>query len=254
MIEILGDVRLLFMRHLRKSLREPVWLFIGLFQPVLYLTLFMPLLKGLGNAPGLPAGAIERTFVPGLLVMVTIFTLGFAGFGLIEDKRQGTIERWLVTPASRPAILLSMIFRDCLLLIGQVMLVCVLALLLGLSAHIAGFTIGLLLILLVGVVMAAFSYAISFIVRDESGLASLTNLIYLPVLLLAGIMLPLDLAPNWLKTLASLNPFSHVVAAERLLFAGTVNDYEVWKAFVMIFALAVLTVTWAVSRLKRMSA
>jgi ABC-2 type transport system permease protein len=67
---MLHDVHLLFVRHLRKSMRSPVWILVGLFEPILYLLLFMPLLKGLGSAPGLPAGGIERTFVPGLLVML----------------------------------------------------------------------------------------------------------------------------------------------------------------------------------------
>jgi len=51
---ILKDIYLLFTRHLKKALRMPVWLFIGLSQPVLYLILYMPLLKNMGNTSVLP--------------------------------------------------------------------------------------------------------------------------------------------------------------------------------------------------------
>jgi ABC-2 type transport system permease protein len=42
-----------------------------------------------------------------------------------------------------------------------------------------------------------------------------------PVLLLAGVLLPLDGAPGWLRFASSLNPLKYVVEAERALFAGT---------------------------------
>ena len=42
-----------------------------------------------------------------------------------------------------------------------------------------------------------------------------------PVLLLAGVLLPLEGAPGWLQVAADLNPLTYVVEAERALFAGT---------------------------------
>jgi ABC-2 type transport system permease protein len=251
---MLQQLFLLFVRHLRKSLRSPVWILVGLFEPILYLLLFMPLLKGLGDAPGLPAGGTERTFVPGLLVMLAIFTAGFAGFGVVDDKRIGFIERLMVSPARRSAILLSMIARDLVMLIAQTLLVVALSLVLGLSMSFPGFCAGLVMLVLVGVVMASFSYAVALIVTDEGNLASIANTVYIPILLLSGIMLPLTLAPNWLKIAAKFNPFSYIVDAERLLFAGTFNDAEIWQAFVIVIVLAVAMTAWATSRLRRLSA
>jgi ABC-2 type transport system permease protein len=251
---MLKQLVLLFVRHLKKSLRSPVWILVGLFEPALYLLLFMPLLKGLGGAPGLPAGGIERTFVPGLLVMLTIFTAGFVGFGVVDDKRVGFVERLMVTPVRRSAILLSMIARDLVMLIAQTLLIVLLSVVLGLSMSFPGFCAGLLMLVLVGVVMASFSYAVALMVTDESNLASIANTVYMPILLLSGIMLPLTLAPRWLRIVAKFNPFSYVVDAERLLFAGTFKHAEVWQAFAIVIALAVATTAWATSRLRKMSA
>ena len=41
------------------------------------------------------------------------------------------------------------------------------------------------------------------------------------MLLLAGVLLPLEGAPGWLQTAADLNPLTYVVEAERALFAGS---------------------------------
>ena len=95
----LTDIYLLFMRHFKKSLRAPIWLFIGLSQPVLYLILYMPLLKNMGSAL-LPTSEIVRVFVPGMLVIMGMGAL-FAGFSFIDEIRQGIISRWLVTPTGR---------------------------------------------------------------------------------------------------------------------------------------------------------
>src|SRR4051794_41948687 len=91
---------------MRLSLRNPVWVVIGLVQPVLYLALFGPLLKQVvQSTPGLPPGDAWQIFVPGLLVQLGIFGAAFVGFGLIAEWRAGVIERMRVTPAHRTALL-----------------------------------------------------------------------------------------------------------------------------------------------------
>ena len=42
----LRDTLLIFRRSLILTLRQPVWIFFGLMQPILYLALFGPLLDG----------------------------------------------------------------------------------------------------------------------------------------------------------------------------------------------------------------
>ena len=65
----LRDTLIIFSRSMRLSLRNPIWVVIGLTQPILYLALFGPLLKQVVSAtPGLPPGDAWQIFVPGLLV------------------------------------------------------------------------------------------------------------------------------------------------------------------------------------------
>jgi ABC-2 type transport system permease protein len=42
-----------------------------------------------------------------------------------------------------------------------------------------------------------------------------------PLLLLAGVLLPLDGAPGWLQVASDANPLRYIVDAERALFAGS---------------------------------
>jgi hypothetical protein len=105
-MKFLREFWLLFKRNVKGSLRNPVWLFLGLFQPALYLLLFAPLLGGLSNVPGFPQGGAYAVFTPGLLVLLALHSTAFAGFGLVDHIRSGLVERLLVTPVSRLAVLL----------------------------------------------------------------------------------------------------------------------------------------------------
>jgi ABC-2 type transport system permease protein len=43
-----------------------------------------------------------------------------------------------------------------------------------------------------------------------------------PLLLLAGMLLPVDNGPGWLRAMAAFNPLTYIVDAERALFNGEI--------------------------------
>ena len=87
---------LIFRRAMLLSLRTPVWTVITPGQPVLYLALFVPLLRPLVGAPGFPPGDEWQVMVPALLVQLGLFGTAFAGFALIAEHRR--VARGDLTP------------------------------------------------------------------------------------------------------------------------------------------------------------
>jgi ABC-2 type transport system permease protein len=248
------DLRVLYVRNVIGSLRNPVWLFIGLFQPVLYLLLFAPLLSNLGSVPGFPPGGAYTVFTPGLLVMIALFGTAFAGFGLVDHIRNGFVERLLVTPASRLAILLAYLMRDVSVLLVQSALAVVLAVALGLTVNFIGLLVVFGLTILTGTLMASCSYALALLLKREDSLASVINTVATPLLLLSGITLPLTLAPKIIRSIASVNPLAYEVTASRSLFLGNFGDTAIIAAFALLGALAVLAFWWAVRSFRRAAA
>jgi ABC-2 type transport system permease protein len=213
----------------------------------------MPLLNGLGGVPGLPAGKTVDVFIPGLLVMQALFGTAFVGFSLIDDIRTGVIERFLVTPVKRPAILLGRILRDAVILLLQCILITLVAIPFGLSVNGGGFLLALLLYALIGVTMASVSYGFALIYKIEDPLAPTLNTITLPVSLLSGIILPLVLAPLWLQDVGNFNPFYYAVNAARALFAGNFQNVAIAEGFVIVGALAILLFLWGLRSLEKMA-
>jgi ABC-2 type transport system permease protein len=213
----------------------------------------MPLLNGLGSVPGIPSGKAVDIFIPGLLVLQALFGTAFVGFSLIDDIRSGVIERFLVTPAKRPSILLGRVLRDAVILLLQCVLITLVAIPFGLSVNIYGFSLSLVLYALIGITMASISYGFALIYKIEDALAPTLNTITLPVSLLSGIILPLALAPIWLQDLAKINPFSYAVNATRSLFAGNFQSIGILEGFVVIGVLAILVFLWGLRSLNKMA-
>lgn len=252
-MKILRDIKLLYVRSLMHTLRNPVTVFVSLFQPLLYLLLFMPLLENLGGVPGLPRGKTVEIFIPGLLVMLALFSSAFVGFGLIDDIRSGVIERFLVTPVNRAAILLGRVLRDATVLLIQCVLITVAAIPFGLAVNVGGFLLSLFLYAMIAITMASMSYGFALIYKTEDNLAPTINTITLPVSLLSGIILPLVLAPLWLQNLAKINPFSYAVNASRALFVGNFQNPDIIYGFIIVAPLALLVFLWAMRALKKMA-
>ena len=61
-----------------------------------------------------------------------------------------------------------------------------------------------------------------------------------PLLLLSGMLLPIDGGPGWMQALSKVNPLTHIVDAERTLFAGDVADMSV--VYGAVAAVSVLVV------------
>lgn len=245
------DTWWLFKRSMLATLRNPLWLMIGLFQPILYLLLFAPLLQNLGSVPGFPPGGAYTVFTPGLLVMVALFGTAYAGFGLIDQIRNGVVERMMVTPASRLSLLLGFVLRDIVTLIVQSLVVVAIAVPLGLHANPAGLLLTIGMMVLSGAFMASCSYALALRVKDESSLASILNTVSAPLLLLSGITLPLTLAPAIIRSLATANPFAYEVTAARSLFLGDFGSSALVIGFVYLAVLAVIGFAWAARSFRR---
>ncbi|MEV1332764.1 ABC transporter permease [Micromonospora costi] len=248
-MKLVRDTWLIFQRQFQLLIRNPVWVFVGVFQPVMYLLLFAPLLKPALNAP--TQAEAYKIFVPGLLVLLAIFGGLFQGFGLIAELRAGVIERSRVTPVSRLALLLGRSLRDVVSLIVQAVIITLLALLFDLRVFLGDLLLAYLMLALIALMTSAVSYGVALKVKSEDALAPLMNTVAQPVLLLSGILLPLTFAPGWLQGVAEWNPFAWAVDGTRALFAGDLGNDKVWQGLTIIAVLAALGVFWAARQFAR---
>ena len=233
------DTWIIFARSMRLSLRQPLWVLIGLLQPILYLTLFGPLLQNIAATSGFQGDAWQ-VFVPGLLVQLGIFGGLFVGFGIIAEIRSGVIDRQLVTPAARASIVAGRTLRDVVVITVQGIVLVGAAFALGLRVPVGALLIALVLVALLGAAFSFISNAIGIATKSEDALAPLVNTLALPILLLSGILLPMNLAPQWLQIVSNFNPFKHIVEALRAVFRSDFSNPIIWIGIVLAVVLVVI--------------
>ena len=134
---LLSDTRYIFIRYLTKLVRTPILLFFSLFQPLLFLLLFTQLLGRLSSFPGvLPAGVSYLEFAAAGILMQNAFGSALqSGNSIVADIDSGFLQKMLVTPVSRPAILLGRLSSDAFRVVIQTAIILGLAYALGASRH-----------------------------------------------------------------------------------------------------------------------
>lgn len=72
-----------------------------------------------------------------------------------------------------------------------------------------------------------------------------------PLVILSGILLPLDTAPSWMQVLSWFNPLTYLVDAERALFSGELGDPAVWQGGVAAVVLVVIGLAVGIRMMRR---
>jgi ABC-2 type transport system permease protein len=244
-MSLLKEIGLLTLRCIQASLRNPIFLFMGVATPVIYLALFTPLLGTLAANGSLGTDNVLTLFIPGMLPIIAFSTGLFTGFGTIDDVRSGLLERFRVTPASRFSILLGPVMFDVCSVFFQSILFILIALPFGFRADLVGLLILFVLLALLTTITSSFGNVMGVILKSEDQYAPLVHGINLPVLLLSGTLLPMTLAPMWLQVVAHFNPVYYVVEASRALAIGEITSISILYAFLVLIPFAVVTLCWS---------
>lgn len=207
-----GDIGNVFMRELRPLLRNPFQVLISLLQPLFFLALFSPLL---------PTDNALQWFVPGMIVMSALMGASMTGSNLMLEMMTGSHERLLVSPLSRSSMMIGRALKEIAPVVLQAAIILAIVTPFSYDLHLPGVLVGLAILAVFTVGIGALSFALGLASEGQDWMFwTVQQTLIFPLLLLAGVMLPLDGAPRWLQVLSDLNPMTHVVNAERALFNG----------------------------------
>ena len=238
-------------RELRPVVRDPFSLIFSLLQPIVFLGLFGPLLV---TSSGEPASETLRWFVPGILVMIALFGTGTTGSNLLYEMQTGSHERTLVAPIRRSSLLIGRALKEMAPIIVQAGVIALVTIPFGFSVNLLGMLVGLVLLSLFGLGFGALSYALALASKSKDWMFwAVQQATLFPLMILSGMLLPLENGPEWMKVAASVNPISYVVAAERALFAGDLGSPSVLWGFVAAIALAAVGLLVGIRAMKRSS-
>ncbi|HYC12464.1 MAG TPA: ABC transporter permease [Nitrososphaerales archaeon] len=237
------DTEYLFVRALKKVIRNPILLFFSLFQPVLFLTLFTQLFKGLGGLAGFPSGSYIAFVTPGILLQNGFTSALQSGTSMVDELNSGFLQNMLVTQVNRSAILLGRLLSDAFRVCVQSIIILVMAYLLGaqMVTGIAGVVVILVTIASFGLAWSGISLSIGLATRRAETVTAIGFFLTFPLLFMSTALFPQAFLPSWMQIVSSLNPVSYNVNAIRDLALGGITWSTMLSAYGVTALLAVLT-------------
>lgn len=204
--------------EIEKLVHDPVELITRAVQPLLWLLLFGQVMA---RARGLDTGALsyEDFLAPGILAQSVLFAAIFYGIAAIWERDLGVLQRYLVSPAPRSALVIGKATSSAVRGWAQAVIVYVVILIMGADVsldprHILG---AALFIGLGSAFFSTFSLIIACIVRTRERFMGIGQVLTMPIFFASNAIYPISLMPRWLQGVSHVNPLTYQVDAMRAL-------------------------------------
>ncbi|MDQ2809191.1 MAG: ABC transporter permease [Chloroflexota bacterium] len=206
--------------ELRKLRHDPFDLVTRAVQPILWLTVFGQVF---GRLRAQAVGATQTDYLdyltPGILAQSVIYIAIFQGIAVIWERDQGTLQKFLVSPLPRAALVLGKGLAAGVRGLTQAVTISILALLLGVHLRLEPLALlGVAALVFLGAnFFATLSLVIAALVRSRERVQGMGQLITMPLFFASNALYPIALMPGWVAVVARLNPLSYMVDGLRTL-------------------------------------
>ncbi|MCX8125820.1 MAG: ABC transporter permease [Dehalococcoidia bacterium] len=238
-------------RELIRFTREKSRIASSLAAPLLWLIV----LGGGLRMAQVPAGENYQSFLyPGIIGMAILFTSVFSGISVIWDREFGFLKEVLVAPVARWSIVLGKAMGGATAALIQALILLPLAPLVGVELSPVRLPLLIILMAVIAVGLTSTGLLIASLMGSMEGFNLIMGFAIQPMFFLSGAIFPLGGAPEWLRAVSYLNPFTYGVDVLRwVVFSEftTLIAVEAELAIVSVFAVAmVLACSYTFSRKK----
>ena len=242
-----SDTWYLFMRHIKVSLRTPIWLFVNLIQPLVWLVLFSRVFERMVDLPGFTSDSYLQFFAPGVIIMTVLFGSAWTGMNMVQDMDLGILDKMLATPVTRVSIVLGRVFGSVSTLVVQALLIFLIAWIMGvdIATGFPGVLLTVVIVTLLGLGFAGLSNGLAVVMRRPDPLIAFISFITLPLMFLSSAMVPSELLPGWIQVAKIFNPVSHAVESVRSLVIVGYEWDVILPDLLILGGIATLMVLWA---------
>lgn len=220
MSTFLSDTYWVAWRELKHFVRQKVRIFMLLFQPIVWLTLMGNVFQRMATVPGFPANSYIDYMTPGIVVMVTLFGGIWGGMSTVWDRRLGFLHKMMAAPIARSALVTGKMVAIAIQTGFQVLVIFGIALIMGVkfSAGPGGVLVLVAMAMLLSFCFAGFSLAMGSMFTSHETLMAVMNFFTLPLMFTSSAMMPLQMMPDWLASIARFNPITQAISPIRALF------------------------------------
>jgi ABC-2 type transport system permease protein len=241
-------------RLIYKAFTLPTFLLPALLFPMIFFLGFAGALGRVAEVPGFDYGPGYEAFQFAFVLLQSAAMAGvFTGFNIAHDFERGFARRLLIAAPRRSEIIVGYAIATIVRWSVNISIVFLTALIVGMDVQGGPFDLFGLLVLGFALNVIGTLWAAGVALRLRSAQAG--PIMQLPIFLLiflAPVFVPLHLLEGWIHGVATVNPFTHLLAAARSLLAGGTTD--VAFAFAIVVPLGFAFALWALRGLRRAEA
>lgn len=244
----------LWLREVKRYLRDRVRIVSSFVQPVLWLLIFGSAVRFSLPFPNL---TYQQYIFPGIIGQTLLFTSMFMGISVIWDREFGFMKEIMVAPVSGISVFLGKMLGDSTDAVIQGIIVFTLGLVLGIPLNVLVFLEALPLMLLVTFGLVSVGLTIASFIENLESFGVIQSFVNLPLFFLSGALFPIrsETAPSWLQVVSSFDPLTYGVDALRTVILGQ-NWTPLFPLFIDLGVVAgfdfimIFLGTWAFNRRK----
>ncbi|RJP17154.1 MAG: ABC transporter permease [Candidatus Abyssobacteria bacterium SURF_5] len=190
--------------------------------------------------------------VPGIIAMAVLPSCIFSlAPTIVRLREQGILRRLWITPLSKISFVASHVFFRLTLALIQTALICLIGF--TLFEPNLGFPVGSLLLFVVlgNLIGSAISFAIAGMAKTPEVASTIANVIALPMLMVCGVFLPLEIMPRKVLPFIWLLPLTHLSEGLRHVMNMQAKLIDLWPTWLVLlgyllclFVLSLLTFKW----------
>ncbi|UNC92056.1 ABC transporter permease [Candidatus Contubernalis alkaliaceticus] len=222
------NVRKMSLRKLRPMFKNPLSIILSMIQSIIWLLLFGSLFSKITNIPGFITDSYVTYLIPGILVMNALFAGVFLGMGTLYDIHVGVMERFLVAPVSRVALILSELVSLVIIQFIQSVIIVSIGYIIGARYSFNFFSLILFITMpiIFGMAIGTLSISAALITQKHEAMVSVMQFFTLPLMFLSSAFMSQDLMPDWMMWISRFTPVNWVVHVGRLMMEGWENWIE----------------------------
>ncbi|XP_063722634.1 ABC transporter G family member 20-like [Symsagittifera roscoffensis] len=186
---------------------------------------------------------------PGVILQLTYaMSVSLTGIGAIIERKQGLVDRLSASGVTETVLMLSLMTVQCFIMTGQLCILFIMALLVFDTPFLGNLALAVWIAYMQGLSGLVFGLIASAVCTEETQAMQLTLGTFYPLMLLSGVIWPLDAIPYPLRYVSYALPPTLPAAAMRDVFLrGWGLAYkEVWAGVLVNIGFIVLFLTIAI--------
>jgi len=238
------DTYSILWREIKRYKKSKKGLIVILTQPMIWLVVIgntFSQTSSILESVGLEDTSYIEFLTPGVIILTAILTSMNGGSNVLWDRKNGFMNKALVSPISRHSIVFGYVGAISVITTLQSSIIVGLAFLIGVNFKSLYMILPIMFtIILFSIGFSGMSIVFAFVMKSQESFWILINFLSMLLFMFSPALFPKELLPDWMGIVAQFNPVTYAIFLIREMMVGITDGFSFFTSFgiILIFAIS----------------